>query len=87
MRLQLFPNDSGFNIWLSANDTYDFGRTWPCFGLRGKRVFAQFDKGGLCDISINGRDGDCDSHELDSIIWTLAGKRLKTFEYLFSHVA
>ena len=70
MRLQVF--DSGFNLWLSARDTYDWahraGASWPCSTLSDKRLFVQFDSNGLLDLSINGRDGDCDGHELSAMV-------------------
>lgn len=70
MKLQIF--DSGFNLWLSANDTSDWadrpGECWPCSELSGHGLFVQFDSNGLCDLSIDGNDGDCDNTELSAIV-------------------
>ena len=69
MRVKIFDNQ--VNLWLSTDDTYSWahrsGNSWPCSELAGKRLFAAFDRNGLCDISINGRDQDCDSHEFNAI--------------------
>jgi hypothetical protein len=59
--------DSGVKLWLSANDTYLWAQCWPCSELFGKRLFVEFDKGGLLDLAINGRMGDCPAHELTAI--------------------
>lgn len=65
-------NAHGVSLWLSANDTATWadrpGARWPCSQLSGKRLFAQFDKGGLVDVTINGRSGvDCDVTEFNAI--------------------
>lgn len=70
MRTQIW--ESGFNLWLSANDTYNWanrpGESWPCSELSDKRLFVQFDRNGLCDLTIDGKDGDCDCTELSAIV-------------------
>lgn len=70
MRTQIFP--SGFNLWLSANDTYNWahrtGASWPCSTLSGCRLFVQYDTNGLVDLTIDGKDGDCDGNELNAIV-------------------
>ena len=54
-------DDNGFTLWLSKNDTYDWahrsGAAWPCSELSGKRCVIEFDDNGLCDFTVNGRDG------------------------------
>ena len=49
MRTQI--TDSGVKLWLSANDTHRWATrphaAWPCSELSGKRLFAEFDRGGL----------------------------------------
>ena len=67
MRVRI--HDYGVTLWLSANDTYEWARQWPCSELRGKAVVACFDSGGLCDLSINGGRGsqDCDGNEFSAI--------------------
>jgi hypothetical protein len=66
MRTHIF--DSGVILWLSANDTYCWARCWPCSELSGKRLFVEYDRGGLVDLAINGRFGDCPAHELTAIV-------------------
>ena len=70
MRTQV--TDTGVKLWLSANDTYNWATrpraTWPCSELAGKRLFAEFDRGGLIDLAIDGRTGDCPAHELTAIV-------------------
>ena len=34
----------------------------------GKRLFVEFDRGGLVDLAINGRMGDCPADELNAIV-------------------
>jgi len=70
MRTQI--TDSGVRLWLSANDTYRWATRpcahWPCSELAGNRLFADFDQGGLIDLAIDGRPGDCPTHELTAIV-------------------
>ena len=58
-------------LWLSASDTEQWATrshaSWPCSTLRGKRLFAAFDRNGIYELSIDGKEGDCDSHELNAI--------------------
>jgi hypothetical protein len=53
MRTMIFPG--GVKLWLSTNDTYNWAHNWPGSQLRGKSLFAEFDRGGLVDVAINGR--------------------------------
>lgn len=60
-------------IWLSGNETHAWanraGSHWPCSQLSGKRLFAEFDRNGLCDLAIDGKMDDCcDSNELNAIV-------------------
>lgn len=61
MRKQI--TETTVKLWLSATDTEDWatrpGESWPCSGLAGKRLFAEFDRNGLVDIAVNGKAGDC----------------------------
>ena len=70
MRSQI--HKTGFKLWLSANDTYNWanrsGQSWPCSQLSDKRLFVEYDNNGLVDIAINGRFADCDNTELNSIV-------------------
>jgi len=55
-------------LWLSADDTYEWARDWPCSSLRGRRVFAAFAANGdLIDLAVNGRsDENIDGHEFNA---------------------
>jgi hypothetical protein len=66
MRTQVF--DTGVKLWLSANDTYRWAYCWPCSELSGKRLFVEYDCGGLVDLAIDGRMDDCLDHELTAIV-------------------
>lgn len=58
-------------LWLSARDTSEWanrpGESWPGSQLAGRRVFAEFDRNGLCDLAIDGRSQDCDAGEFNAI--------------------
>jgi hypothetical protein len=70
MRLNM--RTSSVSLWLSANDTKSWanraGARWPCSQLAGHRIFAEFDSHGLCDLTIDGRYGDCDAHEFNACV-------------------
>jgi len=66
MKLKIFP--SGFNLWISANETYDWAKRWPCSQLSNRRLFVQFDRNGLCDLALDGRSRDCDATELSACV-------------------
>ncbi len=63
---------SGRNVklWSSANDTYNWahrtGASWPGSQLSGKRLFAEFQKGDLVDLMVNGRSADISSDEFNA---------------------
>ena len=66
---------SSLMIWLSAIDTENWaarpGAAWPCSTLRGRRVFAEFDRSGdLIDLAIDGGKGDqnCDGNEFKAML-------------------
>lgn len=73
-------NESHVTLWLSANDTYNWahrsGSSWPCSQLSGRRLMAQFDSNGLCDITIDGRNRDCDATEFNAITSDYLATRL-----------
>ena len=62
----------GYAMWLSARDTYDWahkpGAAWPGSTLANKRVVVSVDSNGLYDLTIDGREGDCDGNELSAIV-------------------
>lgn len=70
--MRIVKNGTNTRLWLSRNDTYEWahkpGKAWPCSNLSGKSLFVELERGDLVDIRINGRAGDCDSHELSCII-------------------
>ena len=60
-------------IWASANNTYDWAHrannSWPCSTLSGKRFFAEFWKGYLEDLTVDGKYGqDIDGTEFNAFI-------------------
>jgi hypothetical protein len=63
---------TGYTLWLSATDTWLWARKpgaiWPCSTLSNNRLMVMVDRNGLCDLTINGRDGDCDGNELDACV-------------------
>ncbi len=75
MRTQRHGNT--VKVWLSANDTYGWANrpseSWPCSYLSNKRLFAEFQNGDLIDISVNGKDSDVPSDELNAIIEDFLG--------------
>lgn len=83
MRIQ--KSDTGYVMWLSANDTYEWahkaGASWPCSTLSDKRCMVAVDNNGLCDISVNGRDdnGFIDGTELDAIVSDYLPNDLRQF--------
>lgn len=71
MRARIY--DSGFALWLSARDTYEWARrpgsAWPCSELSGRRLWVEFDHSGLVDFSVDGVDGvDVPGDELSAIV-------------------
>lgn len=63
---------TGYTLKLSARDTYNWatrpGAAWPCSDLRDNRCVVQVDSNGLCDFSLNGRDGEVSGNELDACV-------------------
>lgn len=71
-------NGSYVVVWLSANDTYEWARSWPCSTLSGKRLRVELDAvtGDIVDIAVNGQaPSDIDSHELDAMLDDMIGAR------------
>jgi hypothetical protein len=80
---RLILSDHGFTLYASARATYDWAHTpgalWPCSTLAGRRLRAEFDRNGLCDLTINGAGPDCgppvDVDEFNAFVAdTIAGK-------------
>lgn len=80
--MRLVVSESGFQVWISAQETADWarrpGESWPCSFLAGRRVFAEFDSGGLVDLVIDGGRGDQDApgDEFSAMIADLVGNKL-----------
>lgn len=70
--MRIYIGTNFISLWLSAQDTYSWARkpgaVWPCSQLSGKRLFAQFDRNGLCSLTVNGSDSvDVDATEFNAI--------------------
>ena len=71
MRIKV--DNSGFALWLSAHDTYEWahrpGAQWPCSTVKGRRVAIFVDMTGLVEFTVNGQDGvDIDEAELSAMM-------------------
>lgn len=70
MRIKV--HDSGYQLWLSARDTYDWahkaGNSWPCSTVSDYRLFVDVDINGLCVLTVDGGGADIDSDELEAIV-------------------
>ncbi len=54
-KVEIRPN-GGVRVWVSASETTEWARAWPCSSLRGHRLAAEFDRtGSLVDYQIDGR--------------------------------
>ena len=69
MKIKVY--ETSVKLWLSASDTENWatrpGAGWPCSQTRGHRLFAEFDRNGLCDLALNGEPADIDAHEFNAI--------------------
>lgn len=81
--------ESAVHLWLSANDTARWatraGQSWPCSELAGHRVYAAFDRNGLYDMTIDGRDRDVDNTEFSAIMADFARPRLEKWSKRRGH--
>ena len=74
MKISINKGRTGYTLWLSARDTYDWahrvGHTWPCSTLSKNRCRIDVDSNGLCDFSVNGKsdNGEIDGCELDACV-------------------
>ena len=60
---------TGFTVWLSASDTYDWAPCWPCSTLKDKRLKAEYDSNGLLDLTVNGKYPDSiDASEMSAVV-------------------
>lgn len=75
MKLEI--NETGFTVWLSRRDTYDWSESWPCSELSDNRMVAEFDAGGLVGLTVNGGYGcDVPGDELTAIVSDYVYSRL-----------
>jgi hypothetical protein len=63
----------GIRIWVSARVTYDWanrpGERWPCSVIAGHRIFAALARNGdLVEFTMDGRDQDVPSDELNALL-------------------
>ena len=83
--MRIKSNDSGFTMWLSANDTYKWATNpnnrWPCSTMSDHRFVIVVDSNGLCDFSRDGQDdtGQTDGNELSAIVGDFLPKHLDGF--------
>jgi hypothetical protein len=66
--MRLTQNDDYVMVWVSAKETYEWAHksyaSWPCSELSSNRFFAAFDRNGLYQFTMNGKDADVSSDEL-----------------------
>lgn len=71
MRIKAQPDNTGYIMWLSADDTYTWahkpGAAWPGSVVSGWRLRVQVDSNGLCDYFVETNPTDI-SAELEAII-------------------
>lgn len=86
--MRLKTTESSVHVWLSARETYDWAEgSWPCSTLADRRVFASFDRTGLVDLTIDGREGvDVDGYELSALVADLLRDRLPETHTLYPGV-
>ena len=58
--MRAYDNGAFYSVAISSADVIAFMRTWPCSGLSGRGIWAQFDKrnGDLVDMRHSPRDQD-----------------------------
>jgi hypothetical protein len=56
------------SVWISATETNQWARRWPCSELGGSRVFAAFARNGdLMDLAVDGKQWDGDANEFSAL--------------------
>lgn len=84
--MRLLDHGTSLALWVSARETRAWARgdskvngykQWPCSQLAGKRFFAAFDRNGLVDISVNGRDADINADEFNAVVSDFLALKLK----------
>lgn len=58
--MRAYDNGSFYSVAISSVDVAEFMRSWPCSGLTGHGIWAQFDKrnGDLVNLRHSPRDQD-----------------------------
>lgn len=79
--MRILIHESSVKLWLSARDTYEWahrsGSSWPCSQLSDHRLFVEFDRNGLVDLSVdNGNSGCSDANELNAITSDFLAQKL-----------
>ena len=76
--MKFTDHGNGFSLRLSAQETTEWARRWPCSTLRGRRVLVGFDRSGLLDFLLDGGKGvqDADGHEVSAIVAHFVGPKL-----------
>ena len=58
-------------IWISKKETRDWAHCWPCSGLSGRSIKAEFDDNGLLELTVDGKfpydDADFGADEFNAI--------------------
>lgn len=76
-------------LWASQDDTSMWasqGKSWPVSTLAGRRLRAEFDRGGLVDLQVDGAEddssmtdqGDVDGNEFSALCADLLSEHLPT---------
>jgi len=77
---------AGFQF--STQETYDWahrnGSSWPCSTLSDNRLYVEFSvtNGDLVEFQLNGRQADCDTHELNAFCEDMIGASHPTIAFL-----
>lgn len=76
--MRLKDHGTGFTLWISAPETRNWARNWPCSTLVGRRIRVDFDRTGMVDLRVNGRypSGSVDAWELSAIVADYSARRL-----------
>lgn len=84
MRIKPDTDNKGYQLWLSANDTYNWAhrpnKSWPCSTLSNHRCYIAVDSNGLVDLTVDGQYPvkiDIDGNELSAIVSDHLPKELR----------
>jgi hypothetical protein len=79
MRIQ--DDGDSFALWVSADDTYNWANrinnAWPCSTLSGHRFACCFDRTGLVEFTLDGKQfADVDANEFNACVSDLLTGKL-----------